>query len=421
MQMFTKIFFLLLICTFFFSCSCASKQRKINNYQIADNISQKDAKKIENLNDEVERKSILLGADKIETIKTIAATRNVALIINQTSMLSDNKTHLLDTLINAGVKVIKIFAPEHGFRGDADAGESVKNGVDVKSGLPIISLYGKNKKPSPEHLKDIDLVVFDIQDVGARFYTYISTMLYAIESCGENNVEMLILDRPNPNDTIDGPVLDINKKSFVGSMPTPVVHGMTVGEIASMIVGEGWAGEKKCKLNVVNVDNWSHGDPFHVAVKPSPNLPNDLSIRLYPSLCLFEATNVSVGRGTYEPFQIIGFPDKKYGDYTFTPKALPGFDKNPLQKDKLCYGYDLKDDVSTKGFSLKYFLDFYNKSDDKKSFISRPDFFDLLSGNSLLRQQILSGMTEQEIRESWQKDLEDFRALRSKYLLYKDY
>ena len=370
---------------------------------------------------EVEKPEVVLGADKIDEIMEIIDGRRVALIINQTSVLSDEKnTFLLDTLLSRGADIKKVFAPEHGFRGDADAGETVKDGKDIKTGHPLISLYGKNKKPSKEQLADVDLVIFDIQDVGARFYTYISTMLYGMESSAENDKDFLVLDRPNPNDYIEGPVLEENCKSFVGTMPIPVLHGLTVAELAKMIQGENWI-NGNLNLKFITMDNWKHGEPYSLPVKPSPNLPNDDAVRLYPSLCLFEGTEVSIGRGTYFPFQVIGFPDPAFGDFTFTPKSLPGFDKNPLQKDKLCYGIDLRQDSTTNGFSLKYFIDFYNKSKEKQKFISRKRFFDLLAGTESLRKQIEAGKTEEEIIATWQEGLNGYKDMRMQYLIYPDY
>ncbi|MEG1586989.1 MAG: DUF1343 domain-containing protein, partial [Bacteroidales bacterium] len=305
--------------------------------------------------------------------------------------------------------------------GEADAGETVKDGRDTKSGLPIISLYGKNKKPAAGQLQDIDLLIFDIQDVGARFYTYISTMLYAMESCAEHNKRIIVLDRPNPNDYVDGPMLKPGFESFVGAMPIPLLHGLTVGELARMIVGEGWVktNGKDNFLQVIPMAGWRHGQPYSLPVKPSPNLPNDQAIRLYPSLCLFEATQVSIGRGTHFPFQVIGYPDSRFGAFSFTPAALPGSDKNPLQKDKQCFGIDLRNDTVTKGFDLNYFMRFYQKSANKDQFISRASFFDKLAGTDALRKQILTGASEKEIRNSWQPELQAYKLTRQKYLLYE--
>lgn len=362
-----------------------------------------------------------LGADRIEVLIPMLKNKQVGLVVNQTSVLSNGYTHLLDTLTSRGVKVVKVFAPEHGFRGTEDAGEEITDSRDRRTGIPIISIYGKNKKPSPEQLSNLDVLIFDIQDVGVRFFTYISTMHYVMEACAENHKSLIILDRPNPNDFIDGPILEKAQRSFVGMHPIPVLHGLTVGELAGMINGEGWlsCAPDTCQLTVVKMENWKHGNPYWLPVKPSPNLPNDQSIRLYPSLCFFEATNVSIGRGTYSPFQIIGFPDKKYGNFTFTPVSLDGFDKNPVQKNKLCYGEDLSGYPFSGGLTLKFFLDFYNKSgDDKAFFFSRPQWFDLLAGTKKLRWQIVKGMTEEEIKASWKPGLDTYKAMRKQYLLY---
>lgn len=359
------------------------------------------------------------GADKIEEIIDITANKRVALIVNQTSV-TECGTHLVDTLIAQGVTVNTIFAPEHGFRGTADAGESVKDGVDTKSGVKIISLYGKNKKPSAEQLADIDLIIFDIQDVGARFYTYISTMYYAMQSASENNKEFLVLDRPNPNDYVDGAMLDMNLKSFVGTLPLPTMHGLTVGELALMIKGENWGETKSLNLKVIGVDNWQHGEKYELKIKPSPNLPNAQSIALYPSLCLFEATTISVGRGTYNPFQMIGAPDKNLGEFTFIPISLEGFDKNPLYKGVVCYGIDLREEADPKGFTLKYLIEMYKNSSNKEKFFNSNNFFELLSGDAQLRSDIKNGKTEQEIKNRWKSELERYKKLRLIYLIYPD-
>lgn len=359
------------------------------------------------------------GADKIEDIIDITANKRVALIVNQTSV-TECGTHLVDTLIARGVNVNTIFAPEHGFRGTADAGESVKDGVDTKSGVKIISLYGKNKKPSAEQLADIDLIIFDIQDVGARFYTYISTMYYAMQSASENNKEFLVLDRPNPNDYVDGAMLDMNLKSFVGTLPLPTMHGLTVGELALMIKGENWGNTKSLNLKVISVENWQHGEKYALKIKPSPNLPNAQSIALYPSLCLFEATTISVGRGTYYPFQMIGAPDKNLGEFTFTPISLDGFDKNPLHKGVVCYGIDLRDEADPKGFTLKYLIEMYKNSSNKERFFNSNNFFELLSGDAQLRSDIKNGKTEEEIKNRWKNEIERYKKLRLIYLIYPD-
>ena len=366
------------------------------------------------------------GADQIETLISLIGQKKIALVANQTSLTGN--THLLDTLCSLGQRPVTLFAPEHGFRGKADAGETVKDGKDVKTGTPIISLYGKNKKPSAANLANIEMVVFDIQDVGARFYTYISTLYYVMQACAENGKELVILDRPNPCDYIDGPILKKEYKSFVGMLPIPVLHGCTMGELAGMINGEGWLGNNmKCNYSVIRIKGWKHGDPYSLPVKPSPNLPNDQSIALYASLCLFEATSVSVGRGTYFPFQVIGsplLPKDKY-TFSFTPKALEGFDKNPLHKDITCHGLDLRktDAKQLKGFSLKYIIEIYNefkKMNKSESFLTRPKWFDLLMGTNQVRFDMLKGKSEKEIRSAWNEELKEYMEMREKYILYNE-
>lgn len=367
---------------------------------------------------------LVLGAERMDVITRLLKDKQVGLVVNQTSILEKQQKHLLDALLDQGVSVKKVFAPEHGFRGTADAGAEVNDSRDLKTGIPIVSIYGKNKKPTAEQLSGLDVIVFDIQDVGARFYTYISTMHYVMEACAENGVEFIVLDRPNPNDFVDGPIRQKGLESFVGVDPLPLLHGLTVGELAWMINSEGWlkSSPDSCKLHIVKMENWRHGDPYWLPVKPSPNLPNDQSIRLYPSLCFFEATNISVGRGTYFPFQVIGFPDRKYGSFSFTPVSLPGFDTNPLQKDKECYGVDLREYPYEGGLTLRFFLDFYNKAgNDQAFFFSRPQWFDLLAGTKELRYQIVRGLSEKEIRESWKPGLDSYKQMRKKYLLYPDY
>lgn len=364
------------------------------------------------------------GADQIETLISLINNKRIALVANQTSLVGS--THLLDTLCSLGQRPVALFAPEHGFRGKADAGETVKDGKDVKTGTPIISLYGKNKKPSATALADIDMIVFDIQDVGARFYTYISTLYYVMQACAENGKELVVLDRPNPCDYVDGPILKKEYKSFVGMLPIPVLHGCTMGELAGMINGEGWLGSNvKCNYSVIKIKGWKHGDPYSLPVKPSPNLPNDQSIALYASLCLFEATSVSVGRGTYFPFQVIGsplLPKDKY-PFSFTPKALEGFDKNPLHKNTECHGIDLRntDAKQLNGFSLKYVIEMYNefkKMNKSESFLTRPKWFDLLMGTNQVRLDMLNGKSEKEIRSAWLEDLNKYKEMRKKYILY---
>jgi uncharacterized protein YbbC (DUF1343 family) len=362
---------------------------------------------------------VLPAADRLDKYLELFEGKKIGLVVNQTSILSTkNKIHLVDFLMMEGIDVVKVFVPEHGFRGDADAGESVINEIDSRSGLPIVSLYGNNKKPSPESLKGLDLIVYDLQDVGLRFYTYISTMHYVMESAAENKVPMLILDRPNPNgDYTDGPILKKGFESFVGMHPIPVVHGLTVGELALMINGEGWLKNKvKTELKIITVENWSRDMAYSLPVKPSPNLPNNLSIRLYPSLCFFEGTEISVGRGTYFPFQVYGFPDSKYGEFSFKPVSIDGMSKNPPHQNQLCFGRDLRNEPLTHRFTLEYLLEAYMTSGQKEKFFN--NFFDKLAGTDQLRKDILAGKTEEEIRSSWQTDLEKFKKQSKAYLLY---
>jgi uncharacterized protein YbbC (DUF1343 family) len=369
-----------------------------------------------------EPKEIIIGAARFSEYLDDLKGQKVGLIVNQTSTIAE--THLVDTLISLGVNVQKIFAPEHGFRGTADAGEKVKDGKDVKTGLPIISLYGKNRKPTKAMIQDLDVLIFDIQDVGARFYTYISTMHYVMEAASENNKRVIVLDRPNPNGHyIDGPIRQKQFKSFVGMHPIPIVHGLTVGELAKMINGEHWliAGGA-ADLKVVTCENYDHNTFYELPVKPSPNLPNIRAVYLYPSLCLFEGSIVSVGRGTETPFQIYGHPIFKNGTYEFTPKPTEGA-KNPPYKDEVCNGFSLtsipiEELRQTKQLQLSYFLDYYNNFPKKDIFFN--DFFEKLVGNSDLRKQIKAGKTEAEIRKTWAKGLATYKAMRKNYLLYGD-
>lgn len=366
-----------------------------------------------------ENPQILPAADRLEGYLEQLKSKKIGLVVNQASILiTKNNIHLVDFLMMEGIEVVKVFVPEHGFRGDADAGEAVNNEIDSRSGLPLVSLYGNNKKPSPESLKGLDLIIYDLQDVGLRFYTYISTMHYVMESAAENNIPMLILDRPNPNgDYIDGPVLKKGFESFVGMHPVPVVHGLTVGELALMINGEGWLKNKvKTDIEIIKVENWSKEMTYSLPVKPSPNLPNDLSIRLYPSLCFFEGTDISVGRGTYFPFQVYGFPDAKYGDFSFNPVSIDGMSKNPPHQNLLCYGRDLRNESLRHRFTLEYLIEAYQISGKKEKFFN--NFFDKLAGTDQLRKDILAGKTDQEIRATWQADLEKFREQSKAYLLY---
>lgn len=366
------------------------------------------------------------GADRLEELLPLLENKRISLVVNQTSLVQN--VHLLDTLYNKGVHITQVFAPEHGFRGDADAGEFIKNGKDYRTQVPIISLYGKNKKPQPSQLQQTDIMIFDIQDVGARFYTYISTMFYVMQACAENNKELIILDRPNPCDYVDGPVLDMKYKSFVGILPIPILHGCTIGELAQMINGEGWLGNNlQCPLKVITIEDWKHGQPYSLPVKPSPNLPNDQAIALYPSLCPFEGTSISVGRGTDFPFQIIGSPTTKNLKFRFMPHPMKGSDKHPLHQDTYCYGLNLSSEKNiAKGFSLQYVIQFYNYFQNltkhaEKEFFTRPHWFDLLMGTNQVRLDILKDKSEEQIRSAWQKKLNQYKEIRKKYLLYEDY
>jgi len=342
--------------------------------------------------------------------------KNIGLVVNNTALVG--KTHLADTLIAHGVQLKKIFGPEHGFRGDAADGEHVTDAVDAKTGVPVVSLYGKNSKPTAEQLQGLDIIIFDIQDVGARFYTYISTMTYLMEACAQNGKKLIILDRPNPNGSyVDGPILQPELKSFVGMHPMPITHGMTVGELALLLNGEDWLeGQKKCEVEIIKMKNWKHDDNYSLPVRPSPNLPNDQAVRLYPSLCLFEGTVISVGRGTPMPFQILGNPELKEMTFTFTPVPIKGVSIEPPLKGKLCYGLDLRSVTPTRKVDLHYLLLFYQKYPDKEKFFTA--YFDKLAGTTQLKQQIKDGLTEAQIRASWQPGLDEFKTKRSKYLLY---
>jgi uncharacterized protein YbbC (DUF1343 family) len=362
--------------------------------------------------------ALLTGAAQTDRYLPFLQGKRVAMVVNQTSVIG--KSHEVDSLLALGVNIKLIFAPEHGFRGEADAGAQVQNATDTITGLPILSLYGKNKKPTASQLKDIDVVIFDIQDVGARFYTYISTMHYVMEACAENNKQLLVLDRPNPNGYyVDGPVLEMEKKSFVGMHPIPVVHGLTVGELAGMINGEKWlAGQRTCPLTVIPVAHYTHLTRYSLPVKPSPNLPNDLAIQLYPSICLFEGTHVSVGRGTDRPFQVIGSPYYKNMAFSFTPRSMPGATNPPLL-NQLCYGKKLGPQDIPGKFSLAFVIDFYRNSTHTEKFFN--NFFNTLAGTDKLQAQIVAGESEAQIRASWEPALTQYKTLRRNYLLYPDF
>lgn len=349
--------------------------------------------------------------------------KRIGIVANQTSLIG--KVHLVDSLLSAGMQVVKVFSPEHGFRGQAEAGETVGNNTDAKTGLPLISLYGDHRKPTPEDLTGIDLMLFDLQDVGTRFYTYISTLTLVMEACAENRLPLLILDRPNPNGYfIDGPLLEPGYTSFVGMHAIPIVHGMTMAEYGRMVNGELWLKDSLlCDLDWVEVSGYNHKKHYSLPVRPSPNLPDMESVYLYPSLCLFEGTMVSVGRGTDLPFSIIGYPGYKGGNYRFTPESREGASLNPTYKGMECSGYNLRDEVpdivTNPGIRLKWLILMYNSYPEKTEFFT--SFFNKLAGSGLLRQQIEAGMSEDEIKATWQDDLIQFEKIRHKYLLYHDF
>ena len=363
--------------------------------------------------------SILVGAQNIEELVALIGQKRAGVVGNQSSMVDDK--HLVDTLLSFGVMIKSVFSPEHGFRGKADAGEHVKNNVDTRTGLPIVSLYGSNKKPTDEQLKNIEVLIFDIQDVGVRFYTYISTLHYVMEAAAENEIEVIVLDRPNPNGHyVDGPVLDMKFTSFVGMHPIPIVHGMTIGEYALMINGEKWMkNDVQCKLTVLPCENYTHNTPYSLPIPPSPNLRSDVSIQLYPSLCLLEATTVTIGRGTDGPFERYGHPQFHKTQCSFTPKPGPG-SKNPKHKNKLFNGFNLNLEQYKRTSQLDLsFLIKANEMLNGELFVDRSNFFNLLAGNDILLQQLKSGSSEKEIRHSWQEDLDRYREMRQQYLLYK--
>ncbi len=370
-------------------------------------------------------KKFTIAADRITTYFDYIKAKNIGMVVNQTSVIGTHQTTTVDSLLARGIKIKKIFGPEHGFRGNASNGAVVNDEVDTKTGLPVVSLYGKHYKPTAADLKGLDLLIFDIQDVGARFYTYISTLHYVMEACAENNIELMVLDRPNPNGlTIDGPILDTAYKSFVGMHPIPIAHGMTIAEYAQMINGEGWLAKGiKCKLKIIKMDNYTHAMAYQLPVNPSPNLNTYQSILLYPSVCLFEGTTLSLGRGTMEPFQIVGHPalKGKYS-YSFKPVSIPGMSEDPLQKNMVCYGIDLKkynaDSLRRSGhINLSWLIKTYNDFPDKPKFFNA--YFTKLAGTDQLRKQIEKGLTEQQIKDTWQAGLSKFKTMRKKYLLYQ--
>jgi len=367
----------------------------------------------------VNGQNIVLGAERTDTYLPLLQNKKVGIIGNQTSMIGN--THLVDSLLSLGIDLVKVFSPEHGFRGKADAGAKIEDGIDVKTGIPIISLYGNNKKPKPEQLQGIDILVFDIQDVGARFYTYISTLHYIIEASAQEHIPLIVLDRPNPNGHyVDGPIREEGFESFVGMHPIPIVHGMTIGEYARMITLEDWTKPNstrrtKSSLKVIEMENYNRNMHYDLPIKPSPNLPNARAINLYPSLCLFEGTTISIGRGTNFPFQHLGAPYLE-SKYSFTPKSGDG-SKFPKHENKECFGTDLRfQDNYLTAINLNWLVEAYNQCPEKESFFNT--FFDKLAGTDKLRKQIIAGKSAKEIKASWEKGVEEFKIRRGKYLLY---
>lgn len=403
----SKVFFIVLL---FLAMSCTNKSSATEG--------------------KVKGQVLKVGAENISEYLSDLKGKNIAIVTNQTGVLRlfDKKDsvvgqqHLVDFLLGKGIDVKVIFAPEHGFRGEADAGEQIADGKDTQTGLPVYSLHGKNKKPQVEQLKGIDVLLFDIQDVGVRFYTYISTLHYVMESAVEQNIPLIVLDRPNPNGHyIDGPVMEKRYQSFLGMHPVPVVYGMTIGEYALMINGEGWLKEGlKSDLKIIPLKFWQHKDRYSLPIKPSPNLPNDVSVNLYPSICFFEQTNVSVGRGTDYPFQVYGSPylDTSVFEFSFTPHSISGA-KYPKYENTLCYGEDLRNfSKRLNKLDLQWLIKAYENTSEKNTFFKNR--LEYLTGTKELRTQIIAGKKEEEIRDSWQEDLNKFKQIRKKYLLYPD-
>lgn len=417
-----KIYLILIAFVGLFNTNCvSSSSHKSPAIGYADSLNSG-----EKIND---KKSIVTGADQVAEYLEYVKGKRVGILINQTSVIGGKP--IVDSLVALGVNVVRIFGPEHGFRGTASNGDKVADSKDPNTGIPAISLYGKQKKPTKEQLADIDLMIFDIQDVGARFYTYINTLGHMMEACAENNMEMLILDRPNPNGfLIDGPILDDHLRSGVGMYRVPISHGLTIAEFAQMINGESWLPNKmKCRLKIIKVANYNHDMPYVLPVPPSPNLNTQQSIMLYPHICFFEGTILSQGRGTYMPFTVLGAPLLKGKfDFSFKPQSIKGMSETPLHQNTECYGLDLrKFDTSifrkTKQLNLKWIIDLYNAYPEKARFFDMSQSkqmgsFDKLAGSENLRKQIIAGTSEAEIRKSWEPGLSDFKTMRKKYLLY---
>jgi uncharacterized protein YbbC (DUF1343 family) len=409
-RLFKSTFLFVLIA--FLSCGNTNNKPKIAKNQVPSKTEENAASSEE----------IVLAANRTATYLPLLKGKKVGIVGNQSSLIKRSNqeyTHLVDSLLALNVDVQKVFAPEHGFRGNADAGEAVKDGKDPKTRLPVISLYGNNKKPTAAQLEGIDIFIFDLQDVGARFYTYISSLHYVMEAAAENNIPVLVFDRPNPNGNyIDGPILEPQHQSFVGMHPIPVVHGLTMGEYAQMINGEGWLKNgAKADLQVIEMENYNHSKCYALPVKPSPNLPNEQAIQLYPSLCFFEGTNVNAGRGTEKQFQVYGSPflNKEVYIFTYTPESMPGA-KNPKHLGKNCFGEDLSKIEVPEKIILEWLIQAYQNTSDKSQFFN--SFFTKLAGTEKLQQQIESGLSAEEIRKSWKEGLEAFEQKREQYLLY---
>ncbi|TDU39531.1 uncharacterized protein YbbC (DUF1343 family) [Gelidibacter sediminis] len=431
LKMFKNTFFPIIMGLVLILISCGNGVRGTKSQERSIKTADHGARiaKNESPTADLSQQPIKVGANRTENYLKVLKGKRVGFVGNQSSVIfKDGKrkndkgaayTHLVDSLLSLKINVKKVFSPEHGFRGTADAGEEIKDGLDPKTRLPIISLYGDNKKPKPAQLEGLDIMVFDIQDVGVRFYTYISTLHYVMEACAEANIPLLILDRPNPNGHyIDGPILEKAHTSFVGMHPIPIAHGMTIAEYAQMINGEKWLKNGiQCDLTIISMENYTYDLPYSLPIKPSPNLPNDQSIALYPSLCFFEGTNVSVGRGTDTQFQVFGSPelDKNHFDYRFTPQSKPGATAPP-QLGKLCYGRNLAQSEVAPGINLEYVIETYRHTSNKKTFFN--SFFVKLAGTSQLQKQIEQGLSEKEIKATWANGLEKFKEIRKRYTLY---
>jgi uncharacterized protein YbbC (DUF1343 family) len=399
------------------SRSKIEKSKEINEHVIQETT---DNIEVNEVNDNSKIYPLQIGNQRFNLFLDSLKNKRIAIVGNQTSMIGDK--HLVDSLLSLGVNIVKVFSPEHGFRGEADAGEKVYSGIDPKTGLPLISLYGNNKKPKFSQLADVDLVIFDVQDVGVRFYTYISTLHYVMEACAEYGKSVIVLDRPNPNTHyVDGPVRELKHRSFISMHPVPIVYGMTIGEYALMINGENWLSDNlHCNLIVVPCKNYSRKMKYPIVIPPSPNLRSEIAISLYPSLCFFEATTISVGRGTDRPFEMFGHPNFPDLGYQFTPTPNVGA-KNPLWENKICFGIDLHTYAKKRSYdiNLNWLIEAKQYLGDTITFIDQPHFFDRLAGTSELRRQLYEGWSAKDIRQSWKPGIQEFRKIRAKYLLYE--